>query len=490
MKPEKQFEKAFDIAAAAVAILFLCLTSTLQAAQKHRLAVVYIKQIKPYADINNAIVRRTQGNLHVKSFALDLEADDRQVGEQLTAFGPDVVCSIGHRAREFCQSLSVANIIAVYDTDLLTEAGPFHALLYLQPNAAKVVAVLDDNPNADQANFLIRQSKQFGLRLTTKSRQQFFAKDLLQNDAVILDRDILIVNTSPKKSVAGDTPVAVVVDGSVEAYKLLQQQCLEGLPAIDQVIIDTNQFTRPDDLTRKLLSLQSGIILSVGASSYRHCRLLEDRCKVFVALKAPWAAGSAGTAHSLEGVNVFAEPSEQTRVLSLLVTGPLSLAVPYNPANTEILLIKALLLPQNNIEFVPMPACDISRASKVIIEAFSRYHGIWVIPDTSLSVAPIQKLLLKESLRRKKMLVAMMHPYTKRGAMMAVSGIGEDNTGLCEKVVDLINRRLKRPGSAPVIISPPVSVSLNLRTIRRLNYKLPKSLLQTAERIFGEDETY
>jgi len=489
MKPEKQFKKAFSIAAAAAVMLFLSLPHTSQAAEKHRLAITYLKQIKPYADLNDAIVSRLQNKLQVKSFALDLEGDNRLASEHLTAFGADIVCSIGHRAREFCQSLNVANIIAVYDTDLLNEAGPFHALSYLQPNAAKVVAI-DDNSDTQKTAQVLRQAKEFGLKLTTKSRQRFSKTDLLENDAVILNWEILLVNTSPKTYAGPDRPVAVVVDTGVEAYELLQRQCLEALPPIDRVVIDTNQFTKPDDLTQKLLPLQSEIILSVGANSYRYCRLLADRCRVFVVVRTPLPPGRPDAPQILEGVNVFAEPAEQTKVLNLLVSKPLTLAVPYNPANTELLLIKALLLPQNNIEFVPMPVCDTGHASRVIIEALSRYRGIWVVPDTTLSVEPIQKLLLEESLQTKKMLVAMMHPYTKRGAMMAVSGIGEDNTALCEKTVELINRRLEHPDSVPLIISPPVSVSLNLRTIKRLNCKLPKSLLQKAERVFGEDGAY
>jgi ABC-type uncharacterized transport system substrate-binding protein len=165
----------------------------------------------------------------------------------------------------------------------------------------------------------------------------------------------------------------------------------------------------------------------------------------------------------------------------------MTLAVPYDPENTELLVAKAVLEEQDKITVIPLPACDSSQASKRITKALDTYDGIWVIPDKTISVAPIQKFLLEESLRRKKILVAMMHPYTKRGAMMAVSSVGKNNDALCEKIVTLINERLNKPDSVGCIVPPSVSISLNARTIKKLNYKLPRSLLARAESVFGQE---
>ena len=102
-------------------------------------------------------------------------------------------------------------------------------------------------------------------------------------------------------------------------------------------------------------------------------------------------------------------------------------------------------------------------------------------------VEPVKKYLLEESLQRKKVLVTMMHPYTRAGAVMAVSSAGKDDAALCKKVAELVRWSLSSSKVSGRIISPPVSVSLNMRTIKRLGYKSPESVLSKADFVFGMD---
>ena len=62
-----------------------------------------------------------------------------------------------------------------------------------------------------------------------------------------------------------------------------------------------------------------------------------------------------------------------------------------------------------------------------------------------MSLGPIKRLFLEESIRRKKILVSMMHPYTKAGAMMAVSSVSKDDDQLCREMVALIKERIENP---------------------------------------------
>jgi hypothetical protein len=81
----------------------------------------------------------------------------------------------------------------------------------------------------------------------------------------------------------------------------------------------------------------------------------------------------------------------------------------------------------------------------------------------------------------------MMHPCTRSGAAASISGVGKDNTILCQKIVALAQNRLEKPNSHGTIIMPNESLSLNIRTIKKLNYKLTDSLLNRAEYIFGDN---
>jgi hypothetical protein len=109
-----------------------------------------------------------------------------------------------------------------------------------------------------------------------------------------------------------------------------------------------------------------------------------------------------------------------------------------------------------------------------------------VIPAKIISVEAIQGLLLEESLQREKILVTMMHPYTKRGAVMAICGVGKNTDSLCQTVIELADDRFEKKSKVGKLLWPEASISLNLRTIKKLNYDVPKSLLDKAEDVFGK----
>jgi hypothetical protein len=360
-------------------------------------------------------------------------------------------------------------------------------LQYLQPKAKKVAAILDKGLIGSAADQLPTVAKRWGLELVIKEPNAVSWKNLLSgNDAIILGEGVLMIKAGPAKTTSADGPAVAVVDRSVDTYRRLEQHCVRQLPQIDE-IIDIADIVNDDHLKEKLTNAEPGIILCLGTNSYQHCKFLRYRCQVLLALEAEPVNKNISLWGSLSGVRMFVEPRDQFAPLSSVVTEPVTIAVPYDPENTELLVAKALLEDQGNITLIPLPASDSSHASKRITRALDTYDGIWAIPDKTISVAPIQEFLLEESLRRKKILVAMMHPYTKRGAMMAVSSVGENTDALCEKIAALINERLNQPDGVGCIVPPSVSISLNVRTIKKLNYKLPEFLLARAQNVFGQE---
>jgi len=468
-------------------LLFAGLGSTLAKDGKHRVAIVHLNQIKPYHDLSGAIVHKLEGKLETKVFGLNGEVREQVVEQHLNEFGPDVTVCIGLRAHQFCQQRSITPLVLAYNTSLLTEPNPLSMLRYLWPKAKKVAAILDKGLIGSAADPLPAVVKRWGLELVIKEPNTVSWKNLLSgNDAIILGGGVLMIKAGPAKITFANGPAVVVVDRSVDTYRRLEQHCVRQLPRIDE-IIDIADIGKGNHLKEKLTNAEPAIILCLGTNSYQHCKFLQDRCPVLIALEAEPVNKNISRWGTISGVRMFVEPRDQFAPLSSLVTEPVTIAVPYDPENTELLVAKALLEDQGNITLIPLPASDSSHASKRITKALDTYDGIWAIPDRTISVAPIQKFLLEESLRRKKILVTMMHPYTKRGAMMGVSSVGENNDALCEKIVTLINERLNQPDSVGCIVPPSVSISLNARTIKKLNYKLPGPLLARAENVFGQE---
>ena len=454
---------------------------------KSRVAIITTKRIKPYEALSKSIVRNLGSKQTVKEFGLGDSSADKKADKELKKFGPDLMVSIGRKAYEFCSSSGRSvPIVSVYNTNLLAKLNPFSALQYLQPDLKKVTVVFDTDISDAQSKSLSASAEEFGLKLSvTKPNPITWCELAEARGAIIASEGILIINASAASAVCGDGPIVAVVDGGIEMYKELKKLCIAGLPKIDE-IIDIGSAGEDEKLVGKLAAIKPGLVLCIGVNSYQRCMGSGGGWPVLAATRTEAVGDNVDRWADVGGVSMFIEPKDQVDALKGLVTSDVTLGVPFNPANSEVLILKAVLQKQSGITLVPMPASDSGQASKLVSKAFDRFNGVWVIPDKTLSVAPIQKLLLEESLKQKKILVTMMHPYTKRGAAMSVSGVGKDSGALCKRVAELIAGQLDGSNKAGKIVSSPASISLNVRTIEKLKLKAPEALLDSAEDVYGK----
>ncbi len=471
------------VTALAIILLPLGVASSFARAGDKRLAIVYLGQIKPYQSLSDEIADNLRGRLDIQMFELNRKSGGRELAGRLKSFAPDVVVCIGGKAYEVCSRLDIAPVILAYNTELINEQDPFCILRYLQPAAKKIIAVVDRNLDRQRRELLTALAKRYGFSLSINKTGFCSQDELLRGDAVFLSGGVLIINSGRNRA-SGNGSFVVVTDRNCSTYRQLEQQCLSGLAKADE-IIDLGNYTE-SMLRARLQKTKPAVIICIGAGAYQRCRFMGNKCTVSVALRTK-STDDMGHWGSLSGVNMFIEPAEQTRILSLLVDKPLKLALPYNPENTELFVLKSLLSINNGIELIPLPVCSAKDVGWILEKALREYDGVWVIPDRTVSVGPVRKMLLKESLRRKKLLVSMMHPYSKAGAAVAVSSTAKDNSVLRDKVVELIKAVLNRPTAAGKIVSSPVYISLNIRTLKKLNYKVPESLLSRAEYVFGKD---
>jgi len=486
MKYRKQYSRYVLVALMVlVVIMSVGLPSAPAGSTKHRLAIVYTGRIKPYENLRDVIVEQFGDKLELKKFQINSTSDILNIENGLKNFEPAVIVAIGNMASEYCSSLNIAPVVLAYDTKLISRQNPFCVVKYLNPKAKKLVAIVDEEMAPSQREFLISLAGGYGLALEVKNAKPDIQDELLcDNDTVFLSQGILIINVNSEYKAPQGNCVIAVVDRSVESYKLLEKRCLSGLPNIEQVI-DISEL-KGRDLRNILKKSNPSAIICVGSNSYKNCKFMQDSCRLSIVLKTKPVDADISRWGKLSGVNMFIDPEEQIVLLTELVKEKLKLAILYDPQNSEEVILKILLVPQDDIEFIALPVSNSNRVSDAITGAFSDYDGIWLIPDAVVSIAPIQNLLLEESLRREKILVTMMHPYTKAGALMSVSSVDENELDLCRRMAGLINERLDNPNCAGRVVSSPVYISINLRTAKNLKCEVSKSLLNRAEFVFGK----
>jgi len=474
------------LSAATIAMVCLlnCSDSFAGSAAK-RLAIVYLKQIKPYEHLADSIFREFRNEIEVEKFQLVSKTGSGAIKRKLKTFRPSIMLCVGEGAYKVCEELDTAHLILAYNVGLIDKQDPFCVLRYLQPDAKKVVAVLDEGIGRQKSNNLVALARRYDLKIDVRGSKAKSWQGLLLGDAVFLGQGVLAVNVGSTKKKPGTGPVVVVTNRNIELYAKAEQRCVSSLPAIDE-IIDISSFDGAG-LRDKLDRLKPAAILCIGAGTYKQCKFMEDSSNVWVACCVKSVEDGLSKWGGLSGVSMFIEPRKQTEMLRLLLNKPVNLAVPYDPANTEIFVLKVLMDIKDGIEIEPLPVSSTKFVGRVLEGILKEYEAIWIIPDRTIVVEPVRKYLLEESLRRKRVLVTMMHPYTRAGAVMAVSSTSKDDAALCKKVAELIRWSLNISRTSGRIVFPPVSVSLNMRTIKKLGYELPESILNKADFVFGTD---
>jgi ABC-type uncharacterized transport system substrate-binding protein len=463
--------------------VFAIFVSVSFAGKNDNVAIVYTDGIKPYEILKDKIKQRLANKVNARTFSL-AGADSKQgFGQQLRAFDPAVTVCIGSNATQFCRRQGIYSLVSAYNPDIRAEQNPLHILLYLKPNSKKVVAFLE-GVNQSDCDFFRSLAAGYGLKAKTKKKTTPVSiKELFwENNAAFFGEGILFVNLG--RTQYRDGAVVLVVDRSIKTYSRLEQRVVAALPRVDKTI-DTSNW-QGDKLAEKLINSKPGVVICIGANSYQHLKSLQGDCRVVLAVETKSIKDRLGNWGLVSGTSIFADPQEQVEVLLKLTKKKLTLAMPYDPDDTELLVLKALLSERKNIDIIALAALSPKYVTKIILQAFEDYDGLWVIPDRVLSSKAVQSFILEESLRRHKILVTMMHPYTRAGAMLAVSSVGKSNNALCGQIIELVNERLANAELPGRILSPQVSISLNLRTVEKLNYTVPKTLLRRAEFVFGK----
>lgn len=453
--------------------------------QKHNVAFVHLKGIKPYQSLTDLIAKNLTGKPKTKVFEIDIQNDgeNRKVKDRLKSFGPDVIVCIGRKAYEFCAPFALAPIISAYDAGLFGALDPFSMIWYLKPNAKNIAVVKGGKLTESKVDELLSKAGQFGLDLTIRNTNPVSWQSLMAGSEAVIANGVVLIKVRDEKQISGTGPVVAIVDKRIASYRLLEEACKTQFPKIDKII--TFDGDGGDSLHDKISALRPRLIICIGINSYPYCGY--SGADVVVAFSSQdWDDNISQWGYT-DGVSMYIDPKGQLEILDSVVQSPITLAIPYDPQNTELFIAKAVMWSQSETKLVPVVIADPIDAGRIITKAFDNYDGLWIIPDSTLSLGPLQKLLLQESLRRQKILITMMHPYTQRGAMMSITGIEEDKTALCSRLTELIDQRLKHPQAPGRIVLPRPSVALNIRTIKKLGYNTPEKLLQTAEKIYGNN---
>lgn len=123
-----------------------------------------------------------------------------------------------------------------------------------------------------------------------------------------------------------------------------------------------------------------------------------------------------------------------------------------------------------------------SKAISEFKDIEDQIDAFFMVPDPYISTPKFYEYILLASLRYKFALIGLSPKYTKAGSLFSVMGDNRDwgvQAGLIAN--SIINRT--NPGLEPYKFAKKYSLSINLKTAKKINIKIPESIKQKADYI-------
>ncbi len=450
--------------------------------QQDQLAIVYTRNIRPYISLKNRIVSHLEREFDIGVYELQGNQKDRHMAKDIQRFDADVICCFGDTAHQFCKQNNLRPLVLAYDTEIFSEGCPFCLVDFLNlPDKRIGVVEHDDSHQGDHEKLSF-----YDYDFTFLSPASLTWQRISQSGNIIIFDDGLVLIKAQSSAKPPTDPSAILIsDNRCDYYNEIHETCLALLPNIDPIIDITDVEAK--DVSATLANSNDQAIICIGSPAMASITEISVNKPIFVAIKAhPFHLHNADHTH-FSAVTMFTEPRDITRVLTDMIDEDIRLAIPYSPRRTEWLVLKTLLHKHEKVQFHPIPIESTKQVGHLIDQCFHDYDGMWMIPNKVISSSAAMRMILEESLKNQKILISMMHPITKAGGMIGISSVGKDDAKLAEKVIELIYECLQTQGKKGHIISPPSSISLNLRTLKRIQLDPPKELIQRADYIYGND---
>jgi putative ABC transport system substrate-binding protein len=287
-------------------------------------------------------------------------------------------------------------------------------------------------------------------------------------------------------AVAGD--VAVLMSARVDAYS----DALRGFESSLQGhrVVDTYDMEGDEGRGKKLLrSMESGekpdLIFAIGVWALKATLKTPPSTPVVYAMVLNPESVVGGRSANVTGASMNVPVGESLQLLRQLGPQIKRVGLVYSQEKTGYLVDQAKALAARlDIEILARSASSPREAIQAV-EAIQKagIDAYWYLPDEMMLAAPVSKHVFLTAHRHGIPILGMSARQAKMGALLTLSFASSKDIG--SQAGELANSILagRRTSEVPGTSAREVSLTVNLKTARKLGVTIPESILVTANKL-------
>jgi putative tryptophan/tyrosine transport system substrate-binding protein len=315
---------------------------------------------------------------------------------------------------------------------------------------------------------------------------------LIHEKLIIFRLIIIIFFFVAGASIAGEASrttagsVAVIMSAEVDAYR----EALEGFKKASQyhVVAEYNMqgdFDRGREILTQIQSkVKPDLILAVGVWALQ---VVSERAKdipvVYAMVLNPQNVLKAG-AKNITGASMNVPVEITTNLFNELSPKIRRVGVIYNPVHTENLVRQGRIAArQRGLQLIAKEIRSPKEAIAALDSIQDEIDALWILPDDTNLVSEVTQYMLLFSYRQRIPLIGLSERQAEIGALLSVSFASSEDIG--RQAGELANTILggKAPAEIPYTMARRIKLTVNLKVAQKLEMKIPKSILERADRV-------
>lgn len=280
--------------------------------------------------------------------------------------------------------------------------------------------------------------------------------------------------------------VAVIMSAEVDAYR----EALEGFKRVSQyhVVAEYNMqgdFDRGREILTQIQSkVKPDLILAIGVWALQ---VVSERAKdipvVYAMVLNPQNVIKAG-AKNITGASMNVPVELTTNLFNELSAKIRRVGVIYNPIHTENLVRQGRIAArQRGLQLIAKEIRSPKEAIAALDSIQDEIDALWILPDDTNLVSEVTQYMLLFSYRQRIPLIGLSERQAEIGALLSVSFASSEDIG--RQAGELANAILggKAPAEIPYTMARRIKLTVNLKVAQKLEMKIPKSILERADRV-------
>jgi putative ABC transport system substrate-binding protein len=280
--------------------------------------------------------------------------------------------------------------------------------------------------------------------------------------------------------------VAVIMSAEVDAYR----EALEGFKRVSQyrMVAEYNMqgdFDRGQEILTQIQSkVKPDLILAIGVWALQ---VVSERGKdipiVYAMVLNPQNVIKAG-AKNITGASMNVPVELTTNLFNELSPKIRRVGVIYNPIHTENLVRQGRIAArQRGLQLIAKEIRSPKEAIAALDSIQDEIDALWILPDDTNLVSEVTQYMLLFSYRQRIPLIGLSERQAEIGALLSVSFASSEDIG--RQAGELANTILggKAPAEIPYTMARRVKLTVNLKVAQKLEMKIPKSILERADRV-------